>query len=115
MAELQDSRMNAPPAEWLIQRETEASEMGEPDAANEFRKETAEIVKAYADDDPAAKLCIAVHFREPTNFTEQDRQALEAVRADPKADERFERWSLMTAEQLINPTTRFPRFLRDDL
>ena len=89
--------------------------MGEPDAANEFRKETAEIVKAYAADDPAAKLCIAVHFREPTNFTEQDRQALEAVRTDPKADERFERSSLMTAEQLINPTTRFPRFLRDEL
>ena len=75
--------------------------------AEEFRKETAEIAKAYTAGDPAAKPSIAVDLREPENFTEADLEALEAVKRDPAASARFENWSIMEAEDVIDPFARF--------
>ena len=102
--------MTQPPAEWFTQREAEAvdyEKTSESGVAEEFRKETAEIAKAYTAGDPAAKLSIAVDLREPENFTEADLEALEAVKRDPAASARFENWSIMEAEDVIDPFARF--------
>ena len=94
--------MSAPPEKWFAQREKEAAE-SETEWAEELRRETVEIAFAYHAGDPAAKLTVAVDLREPSSFTEEDLQALEAVKADPEANARFEKWSMMIAEAVIDP------------
>jgi hypothetical protein len=95
--------MSHPPASWLVRREAEAiayEESGETYAAEFFRKETAEIAQAYAAEDPAAKLSVALDLREPGSFTNADWEALEAIKADTEASVRFTDWSMLTADNI---------------
>jgi hypothetical protein len=95
--------MSNPPAKWFTEREEAAQRYEESDhteAAENFRNETSEIAKAYAADDPAAKLLIAVDLRE-ASFTDADSEAREAVMTNPAASARFKNWSGRTADSVV--------------